>query len=50
MGYEGLELEDLEADFAAQGEAEFDEADEADSALEMEALVERVKAARCCGA
>jgi len=46
MGYEGLELEDLEDDF----EVEFEETEDEDSTLEMEALVERVKAARYCGA
>ena len=45
MGYE-LEAEELEAGF----DVEMDESDDADSTVEMEALVERVKAARYCGA
>jgi len=45
LNYEDPELDDLDAD-----EIEPDEFDDADTAVEMELLLSRVKAARFCGA
>jgi hypothetical protein len=38
MNFDYSEAEEYEADFAACGEIEFDETDEADAAIEMELL------------
>jgi hypothetical protein len=50
MKRDAIETDEYEADFAAQGEVEFEETEAEDSEHDMDLLLERVKAARFCGA
>jgi hypothetical protein len=48
MNGEPMDLDGFEDDFAAFGEPEYDEAEDADTSLEMKQLLARVQAAGCC--
>jgi hypothetical protein len=50
MERDAIEQDEFDADFAEQGEVEFDEVDAEESSMEIEELAERVRAARLCGA